>query len=97
MGQRSIIEELLNREMFNEEEFLEGLAEELDINWEKDLKTINKRKLREVCSAQLALKHRLLPLSFGDGSQLMEEEDPDDASKALAGQDANGGEDLQEN
>jgi len=97
MGQRSIIEELLNREMFNEEEFLEGLAEELDINWEKDLKTINKRKLREVCSAQLALKHRLLPLSFGDGSELIEEEDPDDASKALAGQDANGGEDLQEN
>ena len=97
MGQRSIIEELLNREIFNEEEFLEGLAEELDITWEKDLKTINKRKLREVCSAQLALKHRLLPLSFGDGSELIEEEDPDDASNTLAGSETNGNEDLQEN
>ena len=75
LGQRSIIEELLNRDIFNEEDFLQGLAEELNISWEENLKTINKRKLREVCSAQLALKHRLLPLSFGDGSELIEEEE----------------------
>lgn len=82
-GQRSVIEELLNREMVNEEEFLGGLADELRIPWEAELKPINKRKLREVCSAQLALKYRLLPLSYGDGSELVEEEDPDDSSNSL--------------
>ncbi len=90
LGHRSIIEELLNRDLFNEEEFLQGLAEELNITWEDTLQPINKRKLREVCSAQLALKHRLLPLSFGDGSELIEEEDPDDAGNGLPGQTGGG-------
>ena len=97
LGQRSIIEELLNRDIFNEEDFLQGLAEELNISWEENLKTINKRKLREVCSAQLALKHRLLPLSFGDGSELIEEEDPDDAGNALPGDGEPGNAEHKEN
>ena len=90
-GQRPVIEELLNRELVPEEDFLKGLAEELHLGWEDNLDPINKRKLKEVCSAKIALKHRLLPLSFGDGSVLIEEEDPDDASNALPEQP--GGED----
>ena len=82
-GQRPVIEELLNRELVPEEDFLKGLAEELHLGWEENLKPINKRKLKEVCSAKIALKHRLLPLSFGDGSELIEEVDPDDASNEL--------------
>ena len=97
LGQRSIIEELLNRDIFNEEEFLKGLADELNISWEENLKPINKRKLREVCSAQLALKHRLLPLSFGDGSELIEEEHPDDAGNALSGDEEPGNGEHKEN
>ena len=90
-GQRPVIEELLNRELVPEEDFLKGLAEELHLGWEDNLDPINKRKLKEVCSAKIALKHRLLPLSFGDGSELIEEDDPDDASSALPEQP--GGED----
>ena len=90
-GQRPVIEELLNRELVPEEDFLKSLAEELHLGWEDSLDPINKRKLKEVCSAKIALKHRLLPLSFGDGSELIEEEDPDDASNALPEQP--GGED----
>ncbi len=73
-GQRSVVEELLNRDLVTEEDFLRCLSEELKIAWEPEVKPINKRKLREVCSAQLALKYRLLPLSFGDGSELLEDE-----------------------
>ncbi len=83
-GQRSVVEELLNREMVDEEPFLQGLAEELKLAWEPELKPINKRQLREICSAGLALKHRLLPLSFGDGSELVQDDDPDDSSKPSA-------------
>ena len=93
-GQRPVIEELLNRDLVPEEEFLKSLAEDLHLGWEEELKTINKRKLKEVCSAKIALKHRLLPLSFGDGSELVEAEDPNDASDTLPEQP--GGEDEQE-
>ena len=65
-GQRPIIEELLNRDLVPEEEFLKSLAQDLHLGWEEELNPINKRKLKEVCSAKIALKHRLLPLSFGD-------------------------------
>jgi len=85
-GQRPVIEELLNRELVPEEEFLKGLAEELHLGWEDTLDPINKRKLKEVCSAKIALKHRLLPLSFGDGSELIEADDPNDASNDLPDQ-----------
>ncbi|MBP7948066.1 MAG: type II/IV secretion system protein [Verrucomicrobiales bacterium] len=34
--------------------------------WEADLRPRNSRKLKEVCSAQIALRHRLLPLWFGE-------------------------------
>ena len=94
IGQRPVIEELLNRDLVPEEEFLKSLAEDLHLGWEDELKPINKRKLREICSAKIAIKHRLLPLSFGDGSELIEEEDPDDASNTLPEQP--GGEDEEE-
>ena len=36
-GQRPVIEELLNRELVPEEDFLKGLAEELHLGWEDSL------------------------------------------------------------
>jgi len=93
-GQRPIIEELLNSDLVPEEEFLKSLAQDLHLGWEEELNPINKRKLKEVCSAKIALKHRLLPLSFGDGSELIETEDPNDASNTLPEQP--GGEEEQE-
>ena len=95
-GQRSVVEEVLNRDLVTEEDFLRCLSEELKIGWEDDLKPIDKRKLREVCSAQLALKYRLLPLSYGDGSEL--EDGGDETSNSLPAQpgaepDPDGGDD----
>lgn len=87
VGQRSVVEEVLNRDLVTEEDFLRCLSEELKITWEEEIKPIEKRKLRDVCSAQLALKYRLLPLSFGDGSELIEEPDPDDASQSAETED----------
>ena len=69
-GQRSIIEDILNSHLVKEEIFLKDLSEELGLPWEAELKPRRKRQLRKVCSASLALKHRLLPLGYGTAAEL---------------------------
>ena len=73
---------------------LESRSLQYNVNWYNGEIRKFKRKLKEICSAKIALKHRLLPLSFGDGSELVETEDPNDASNTLPQQP--GGEDEQE-
>ncbi len=70
VGQRSIIEDILNTHLVKEEIFLKDLSEELGLPWEAELKPRRKRQLRKVCSAALALKHRLLPLGYGTSAEL---------------------------
>ena len=63
---RSIIEDFLDSKLVVEEEFLSALSEMLGLVYDPDLKPRNSRKLREVCGAQLALRHRLLPIGLGN-------------------------------
>jgi general secretion pathway protein E len=65
-GQRSVVEDLIDSKQLVEEEFMEALAHRMKMPWEADLKPRNSRKLKEICSAQIALRHRLLPLWFGE-------------------------------
>ncbi len=83
-GQRSVVEDLIDSKLVTEELFLEGLAKELHVPWEADLRPRNARRLKEVCSATLALQHRVFPLWFGeedpgipgeDGEPMAEEAD----------------------
>ena len=66
MSQRSVIDDIVDSKMVSEEDFLAGLAGELDIEWIDELKPRKTRRLKEVCSAQVALKYRLLPVALGD-------------------------------
>jgi len=62
---RSVIDDLLDSKLINEEDFLRQVAATLGLPYEPDLKPRHSRKLRDVCGAQLALRHRVLPLSLG--------------------------------
>ncbi|MGI9243897.1 MAG: GspE/PulE family protein [Verrucomicrobiales bacterium] len=75
LGQRSIVEDILNTHLVKEEVFLKALSEELGLPWEEELQPRRKRQLRKVCSAALALKHRLLPLGYGTSAELDAEVD----------------------
>jgi len=65
-AQRSVVEDLLDSRQADEELFLGALSERLHLPWEPHLKPRNSRRLKEVCSSAVALRHRLLPLWFGD-------------------------------
>jgi type II secretory ATPase GspE/PulE/Tfp pilus assembly ATPase PilB-like protein len=64
--QRPVIEDLLDSRQMSEEDFLLALSQRLNLPWESNLKPRHSRRLKEVCSAAIALRHRLLPLWFGD-------------------------------
>lgn len=75
--QTSVIDDVLDVHLVDEEKFLRKLSEHLKIRWEEDLEREEEkpRQLRELCSAQVALRHRLLPVAFeepkavdGDGA-----------------------------
>src|SRR5436190_1411028 len=65
-SQRPVVEDLLDSRLADEEMFLGALSERLNLPWEPILKPRNSRRLKEVCSSAVALRHRLLPLWFGN-------------------------------
>ena len=65
-SQRPVVEDLLDSRLADEELFLSALSDRLNLPWEPALKPRNSRRLKEVCSSAVALRHRLLPLWFGD-------------------------------
>ncbi len=80
---RSVIDDLIDSKQVNEEDFLRHVAATLALPYETDLKPRHSRKLREVCNAQLALRHRVLPLALGTlelPSEQPEDEEPASAS-----------------
>jgi type II secretory ATPase GspE/PulE/Tfp pilus assembly ATPase PilB-like protein len=92
-AQRPVIEDLLDARLATEEDCLHALSESLRLPWEADLKPRNSRRLKDVCSSQIALRHRLLPLWFGDPATQEVDENGDltpeaEASIAAAGEDA---------
>ncbi len=74
-SQRSVIEDIIDSKLVNEEQFLEAIAGRLRLDWVPEIKTRNSRRLKQACGAQVALKYRLLPLALGDAAE--EEEHPD--------------------
>ncbi|HUF62802.1 MAG TPA: type II/IV secretion system protein [Verrucomicrobiales bacterium] len=76
--QRSAIDDIIDTRLVDEDRFLEELAKKLKFSWEEKLEKEEEkpRRLRELCSAQVALKHRILPIAFeedaagpGEGGQ----------------------------
>src|SRR5688572_30760766 len=70
-SQRPVVEELLDSRLMSEEDFLAALSQRLNLPWEPVLKPRNARRLKEVCSSAVALRHRLLPLWYGDAAENM--------------------------
>ncbi len=66
--QRSLVDDVLDTQLVNEERFLENLSQRLHIPWTEVLERddVKPRQLRELCSAQVALRHCLLPVFFDD-------------------------------
>ncbi|MFN0128413.1 MAG: GspE/PulE family protein [Verrucomicrobiales bacterium] len=62
---RSVIDDLIDSKQLNEEDFVRHLAGALALTFEFDLKPRQSRRLRDVCNAQLSLRHRVLPLALG--------------------------------
>jgi general secretion pathway protein E len=63
---RSIIDDMIDSKQVSEEEFLEAIANSLGMVYDRDLKSRNSRKMREICGPQLAIRHRILPLGVGN-------------------------------
>jgi general secretion pathway protein E len=80
---RSVIDDMIDSKQVNEEDFLRHVAATLALPYEHDLKPRHSRKLRDVCNAQVALRHRVLPLSLG-AMELPAELKEEDASPASA-------------
>jgi hypothetical protein len=53
-GQRSVVEELIDSKAVDEEKFMAALAHQMKMPWEADLKPRNSRRLKEICSPQIA-------------------------------------------
>jgi general secretion pathway protein E len=63
---RSVIDDMIDSKLVNEEQFLGHVAATLGLPYEDELKPRNSRRIRDVCGPQLALRHRLLPLALGE-------------------------------
>ncbi len=81
-GQRSVVEDLIDSHQMVEEDFLEALSANLRMPWEADIKPKNSRRLKEICSAAVVLKHRLLPLWFGQPEEMMADEEDENGTEA---------------
>lgn len=84
---RSIIDDMLDSKQVNEEEFLAAVAEALGLPFERDVKTRNSRRMRELCGPALAIRHRIVPLGVGNLEDLPDDEqklEPEDAGQPAA-------------
>jgi type II secretory ATPase GspE/PulE/Tfp pilus assembly ATPase PilB-like protein len=63
---QSVVEAALEKSAVNEREFLEALSAELHWPWQAKLEPDEESavELKRACPARLALRHRLLPMSF---------------------------------
>ncbi len=89
-AQRPVVEDLLDARMAVEEDFLGALSQSLRLPWEAELKPRNSRRLKDVCSSQIALRYRLLPIWFGDPSTQQTDEEGELTAEAAAAIEAAG-------
>lgn len=87
-GQRHVVEDLLDARLAVEEDFLGALSQSLGLPWEAEMKPRNSRRLKEVCSSQVALRYRLLPLWFGNPDLQATDENGDLTPEAIAATEA---------
>lgn len=80
---RSVIDDVIDSKQVNEEDFLRQVAATLGLPYEHDLKPRHSRKLRDVCNAQVALRHRVLPLALGHFELPTEPTDDTDPASAI--------------
>ena len=80
-GQRSIIDDLLDSQLVNEETLLGDLSDKLGMEYIGELSPKNGRRLKQVCPARVAIKHRLLPLWVGTEPPVDEDEEGLDGTK----------------
>ncbi|MDA0814785.1 MAG: GspE/PulE family protein [Verrucomicrobia bacterium] len=73
-GQRSVIDDILDSQLVNEEIFLEQLSREMGMEWEPELSPKNGRRLKQVCPGKVAIKHCMLPLWAGTEAPLDDDE-----------------------
>ncbi len=65
MQQKSPIDDVLDSGLLLEEPYMKALAETLGMNWMSELPDFEHvTRLRELCSPQVALRHRVLPYAF---------------------------------
>jgi general secretion pathway protein E len=89
-AQRPVIEDLLDARLATEEDFLSALSHSLRLPWEPELKPRNSRRLKDICSSQIALRYRLLPLWFGDPATQQTDEEGELTPEAVAAIEAAG-------
>ncbi|MGK0185920.1 MAG: general secretion pathway protein E [Verrucomicrobiales bacterium] len=87
-GQRSIVDDLLDSQLVNEEIFLEQLSREMGMEWGAELNPKNGRRLKQVCPGKVAIKHCMLPLWAGTEAPL---EDDDEGLDGVAAEDSDSG------
>jgi type II secretory ATPase GspE/PulE/Tfp pilus assembly ATPase PilB-like protein len=89
-AQRPVVEDLLDSRVATEEDFLSALSQSLHLPWEPELKPRNSRRLKDVCSSQIALRYRLLPIWFGDPATQETDEEGELTEQAKAAIEAAG-------
>ena len=84
-AQRSVVEDIIDSKLVDEEPFLENLAGKLGLPWAGEVKPRRTRKLKEACGAKIALRYRLLPVALGDAdiARIGHEDDDELAPPAL--------------
>ncbi|MFV1995653.1 MAG: GspE/PulE family protein, partial [Verrucomicrobiales bacterium] len=65
-AQRSVIDAIVDSKLVGEERYLEALSQRIGMPWCESLEddAAKPHQLRKLCTAQLALRHRLLPVRF---------------------------------
>jgi type II secretory ATPase GspE/PulE/Tfp pilus assembly ATPase PilB-like protein len=74
-GQRSVIDDILDSQLVNEEIFLEQLSREMGMEWGAVLSPKNGRRLKQVCPGKVAIKHCMLPLWVGTEAPLDDDDE----------------------
>ena len=69
-GNRPVIDEILDANIVDEDRFLEGVSEGLNLEWIPDLRidSDDRLSLQAACSAGVAVNHRFLPFSYVRGA-----------------------------
>ncbi|MEO0448476.1 MAG: GspE/PulE family protein, partial [Verrucomicrobiota bacterium] len=71
LGNRSLVDEALDSGLVEETPFLQSLCRQLGLAWHDHVRpdSADTPQLRELCSAQIGIRHRFVPLRFVDQAE----------------------------